>query len=342
MTNQKEHDILNSIPNKPVDSIPVESKLQVLPFNELTWENFEKICYQLGLKKLKTSKGTVVDGYIYGSKGQKQEGIDIWFEEDNIKEFWQIKKYKKFTDKDVKKAAEKFLNGNLVNEAKKFVICVSDYLDDIKVVNEISIQKKLFKEKNIDFEVLNSDKLTMHVKEYPELIISFFSENWAYAIGINRTEPNNSKTTWTCKGERLENDKIYQHGIFNFQVNDDGTVDTEYQLPTGEVAYHKTNLKNGKAIVSHVITPHPISEYSIEIPKNLIVNQQDMYTTINKKKYLVKVFNLKWSKKITVLYDENDKIMNIDTNAKHFRDDINKVYKFLSEDDYNKLISMNS
>ncbi len=52
---------------------PVQSNLQELPFNDLTWKLFEILCLKLTLKEPNS-------GYtqLYCIKGQKQAGIDIY------------------------------------------------------------------------------------------------------------------------------------------------------------------------------------------------------------------------------------------------------------------------
>lgn len=51
---------------------PVQSKVQVLPLDQLSWEGFERLCYRLALRS-----GDSVDGRIYGVPGQQQMGIDV-------------------------------------------------------------------------------------------------------------------------------------------------------------------------------------------------------------------------------------------------------------------------
>jgi hypothetical protein len=52
---------------------PVNSNLQELPFNELTWENFEKLCVRLA-----RLEGNVEHCQRYGVQGDEQGGIDLY------------------------------------------------------------------------------------------------------------------------------------------------------------------------------------------------------------------------------------------------------------------------
>src|SRR5439155_21135732 len=51
---------------------PVESLIQELPFSELRWENFERLCLRLA-----RLDGTVETSRRYGIPGQNQHGIDL-------------------------------------------------------------------------------------------------------------------------------------------------------------------------------------------------------------------------------------------------------------------------
>src|SRR5688500_6285532 len=55
---------------------PVQSNIQALPFEELTWENFERLCVRL----IRREPG-VDHARLYGIAGQNQHGIDIFARE---------------------------------------------------------------------------------------------------------------------------------------------------------------------------------------------------------------------------------------------------------------------
>jgi hypothetical protein len=51
----------------------VRTRLQELPFGDLAWENFERMC--LRLVRLEAE---VEHCQLYGTRGQDQEGIDLY------------------------------------------------------------------------------------------------------------------------------------------------------------------------------------------------------------------------------------------------------------------------
>lgn len=53
--------------------ISVRTAAQALPFDELRWENFEKLCYRLAGKQ-----ADIESHSLYGRAGQAQQGIDIF------------------------------------------------------------------------------------------------------------------------------------------------------------------------------------------------------------------------------------------------------------------------
>ena len=70
---------------------PVETRHQVLPFDCLAWENFERLCLRLAIGRGEVvhsadfggnaaadGRGNARDGRLYGVRGQDQQGIDLY------------------------------------------------------------------------------------------------------------------------------------------------------------------------------------------------------------------------------------------------------------------------
>jgi hypothetical protein len=49
------------------------TRAQILPFGELTWENFERLCYRLAGRDERVEHVA-----RYGRSGQAQKGIDLF------------------------------------------------------------------------------------------------------------------------------------------------------------------------------------------------------------------------------------------------------------------------
>jgi hypothetical protein len=52
---------------------PVDTLEQELPFDQLSWQNFERLCL-----KLAATDGDAESYRLYGTEGQEQAGIDIY------------------------------------------------------------------------------------------------------------------------------------------------------------------------------------------------------------------------------------------------------------------------
>lgn len=165
---------LMSAPAEKIEDIPIVTKSVILPFEKLAWIDFEKFCFQLGCKDM----NCLDTSYLYGRNGQKQDGIDIYFHKQRQNILWQIKRYEKFNATDISKAVDVFLSGKWADKTSHFTLCVSNYLDDTAIVDEIDRQSANLEANNITFSVLNSEKLTILSMEHPDLVNTFFGEAW--------------------------------------------------------------------------------------------------------------------------------------------------------------------
>ena len=106
---------LNAPPDWVPTHPPVSTRLQVLPFGELTWENFERLCHRLASQEERIE-------YVarYGRSGQPQQGIDIFVRLANGKyEVWQAKPYEAISASDVKAVVKTFREGSWAAKSGK-------------------------------------------------------------------------------------------------------------------------------------------------------------------------------------------------------------------------------
>ena len=114
---------------------PTRTQLQLLPFSELEWENFERLCYRLA----KTRGDVEQWAALYGARGQKQDGIDIYARRPDEKLYscWQSKRHRKLTPALLKATIAEFENGAWAVKSEEFVICTSASIQDTKLQREI-------------------------------------------------------------------------------------------------------------------------------------------------------------------------------------------------------------
>lgn len=174
------HDVppIASPPDGTFPPPPVVTSAMSLPFGELTWENFERLCYRLaGLSALIESTAR------YGRQGQAQQGIDIFARKTNGRyEVWQAKRYRAFTAAQLKKAVKAFLDGTWADKSDTLVIAVQANLDDVNVQDEIETQTKHLAARDIGLIVLGGDRLTDRLRPHQTLVSSFFGRAWLEAF----------------------------------------------------------------------------------------------------------------------------------------------------------------
>ncbi|HEX3522996.1 MAG TPA: hypothetical protein VHT52_13020 [Stellaceae bacterium] len=164
--------------NAPADGIPahppVISKVQVLPFGELTWENFERLCYRLA-----GSADRVEYVARYGRSGQAQQGIDLFARLANGKyEVWQAKRYEAIISSQVKGIVDTFRAGTWKDKSEQLILAVQSSLADTKVQDEIEAQATALKAEGITFVPRGGEELSELLRGHPELVDDFFGREW--------------------------------------------------------------------------------------------------------------------------------------------------------------------
>lgn len=158
--------------------LPVDTRLQVLPFDALSWENFERLCHRL----------TALDGDVehcarYGRQGDAQEGIDIFARQpDGRYHCLQAKRHRSFGVAKLRDAVDLFLAGNWAARAARFTIAVQAPLRSIAVQEEIERQAVRLTALGIAFSALDGEDLTDRLRSQPVLVDDFFGRPWVAAL----------------------------------------------------------------------------------------------------------------------------------------------------------------
>jgi hypothetical protein len=158
---------------------PVETKAQELPFGELSWKDFEKLCLCLI-----EEEDEVEHCQFYGTPGQGQEGIDIYAKKRSEEKYtvYQCKRVKNFGPSSIGNAVSKFLQGNWIDKSDKFVLCASDGFDSRLRADEVETQRSILEKKGIQFDTWDKYKLSSKLKQYPEIVDDFFGRGWVKAF----------------------------------------------------------------------------------------------------------------------------------------------------------------
>jgi hypothetical protein len=212
-------------PDRVSVSPPTETRKQVLPFGELTWENFERLCYRLA-----GYSDSVEDYRRYGRPGQAQDGVDVYARLSNGKyEVWQAKRYKTYSASDLRRAVAQFLGGEWAAKTERFVLAVRASLADTVIQQKIETQAQLLRRHNIRFVADGEDELSTRLKDKPELVDDFFGREWTIAFNgedaasqMRRLDGREFARIWSQLGS------VYSS---LFQLHDRGIVST----PDGDV-----------------------------------------------------------------------------------------------------------
>lgn len=193
---------LSAPPDKSFPALPVDTRLQTLPFGELAWENFERL-----IKRIVTREQIITDCWIYGLPGQTQFGLDILAKgkDDSGIFCYQCKRVKIYNADDINKAVDKFLDGKWATKCGNLVLCVSSTLSKTECVDEINRQIERLSLRNIHFEVWDGAEggiLAEKLKLHPDLVDDFFSREWVRRF--------NGEHAAEALGERLQGLELHQ------------------------------------------------------------------------------------------------------------------------------------
>jgi hypothetical protein len=139
-----EDDPLQTPPSGP-QPVLVDPRPQLLPFHELTPDDFERLLVTVarevdGLREL----------HKYGVPGQRQHGLDIvGVDATGRLHGYQAKRYADFTERDLARAVEDYTQGKRPIEVVRLVIGVATVAERTQVIDELLAQQ----ERNPDLQI---------------------------------------------------------------------------------------------------------------------------------------------------------------------------------------------
>jgi hypothetical protein len=182
---------------------PVETRQQVLPFECLAWENFERLCLRLAIGRGEVIHsadhgGTAADGRrsardaldarLYGVRGQDQQGIDLYVRLVETPDgrsperrylCLQSRRVAKLTAAKLKKAVSDFLAGKWPRSCRVFVYATSLAAVRRELADEVRVQTERLRREGIEFAVWDAELMSPWLKDEPSLVYDFFGHAWA-------------------------------------------------------------------------------------------------------------------------------------------------------------------
>ena len=169
---------LLELPESVVEAPPVETRIPELPWDQLSWRDFERLVFRLARQN-----PDVVYCAPYGRPGQAQDGIDVYARLTGGGHIcWQARNRKDVGTSDIKKAVDDFLKGKWAASAERFVLCVRASLADTGLQDMIEAQAARLLEKGILFEGVDGTQLSEKLRSHPEIVDDFFGRSWLVAF----------------------------------------------------------------------------------------------------------------------------------------------------------------
>lgn len=161
-------------PSTSLIAPPINAMIDELPIEQLSWEDFERLC--LRLVQINYAMG---DCEIYGVKGQKQDGIDVFARVSQGQyQSYQCKKYQKVLPADLEKAVEEFKKGKWYDKSIAFYFCTTFPLNRTELQDKFNELKDDLAKQNIDFIKWDKIQICRQLKKQPQIVYDFFGREW--------------------------------------------------------------------------------------------------------------------------------------------------------------------
>lgn len=174
--------------------------MQLLPFHMLGEVNFERLCTRLA-----QVQPHIIEARQFGTKGQRQDGIDVLARLDNSASVmtYQCKCYLQYTPGELAQAVYEFLYKKVPNRptnvaeyrgrkdppenkwakaGNSLILCVACEAKTANLTQEKDDQIERLKLHLIGFEVWDQADLTIKLQAFPEIILDFFNLEWVEQI----------------------------------------------------------------------------------------------------------------------------------------------------------------
>ncbi len=177
-------------------SPPIETRCQVLPVEDLSWEDFERLCLRLLERDADIvhmsgvdppAEATQVVVRPYGLHGQAQDGIDVYARirlvpgqapPDRPYVSLQARRIKSTAPAALSGAVDDFLRGKWSPVSQRFVYATSASAVSTALTNEIEKLALRLAGESIEFVVWDRVEISTRLKESPELVDDFFGRAW--------------------------------------------------------------------------------------------------------------------------------------------------------------------
>ncbi len=176
LVNSDEERILSGLgssldaPPATVTHAPVLEKLDVLPLDLMSWEDFEKLLWRMLCDVEGLRHAT-----LYGDRGQAQKGLDVVaIDPGGSGVALQSKHYEKFYPSDLVAAIDKFRTTQRPFALSRFIVAMSCEARSTQLVEDIATAKRDLAP--LEFEAWDKLSISQALRAHPQIVIEFFGE----------------------------------------------------------------------------------------------------------------------------------------------------------------------
>lgn len=175
---------------------PPETRPQLLPLDDLSWENFERLCLRLLDLEAETVHTVVQTGAggatepatrMYGRRGQAQFGIDLYARDrmalgaeppERRYVCLQARRVNKVTKTALRRSVADFLKGKWSSVSRKFIYAtsLSAVSTELSEVSE-ALAGKLVSQ-SIELDIWDQEGISAKLRSEPKLVDDFFGRAW--------------------------------------------------------------------------------------------------------------------------------------------------------------------
>lgn len=175
---------------------PTTTRPQKLPIDNLSWEDFERLCLRLVELEFEVEQVSETEGSVrstkpvarqYGRRGQAQFGIDVYARDrlllaDSPSQrrytTLQARRIKNPTPKELNNSVDHLLSGKWADVTRKFIYATSASATSTRLADKIEeLTNQLIKE-SIEFEVWDKESVSQRLKGHPMIVDDFFGREW--------------------------------------------------------------------------------------------------------------------------------------------------------------------
>lgn len=223
-------------PRPPVS----DGRLSRLPLEALSWDDFERLVARIVVHG---PDSRFRQAHIYGRSGQAQHGIDIIATEPLSKtvDVFQCKRVQEIRRGELTSWVGKFLDGDLTNGVRKFVLCTSfDVSSDTHLVDEWKSCQFRLADREVDSDLWDTAQLNVKLRTCRSVVGELFGDDVASRFCVPETGSLHSpasKSYPVCQSR--------QEGI-EFVISND-TLECRLSAPDGQMHSWSATLSFGKS-----------------------------------------------------------------------------------------------